>query len=115
VFLSRPVSGVDARSFTLRDSHGAPVPAAVDQIGPGVWGLFPDSITLKPGERYTARLRQGVCTASQNCTSKDVIWDFAVSADNDRATGDTSLPAAFRIDTHSAVRALEFAQRRQKQ
>jgi hypothetical protein len=98
VFFSKPVSGVDTRAFTLVDSRGVRVPASVDQIGPGVWGLFPDSVTLKAGERYTARLRRGICTASQNCTSSDAVWNFVVSGDDARAAGDTSVPAAFRID-----------------
>ena len=57
---SEPVSGVDARSFTLTDATGAPVPAAVDQIGPGTFGLFPHRVLLQPGATYTrARRRRG--------------------------------------------------------
>ena len=42
VFFSKPVRGVDNRSFTLTDSRGKQVSAWVDQIGDGAWGLFPD-------------------------------------------------------------------------
>ncbi|HEX7841911.1 MAG TPA: hypothetical protein VF469_30785, partial [Kofleriaceae bacterium] len=40
VFFSRPVKGVNATTFTLTDASGAVLPAWVDPIGDGVWGLF---------------------------------------------------------------------------
>src|SRR4029079_14380212 len=53
VSFSQPVArGIDAVTFTLVDSAGARVPAAVHQIGDGTWGLFPDHVFLKPGETY---------------------------------------------------------------
>src|SRR5258705_7294290 len=46
VSFSAPVRGVDGRTFTLTDSHGAWVPAWVDQIGDSAWGLFANDIVL---------------------------------------------------------------------
>jgi hypothetical protein len=90
-----PVRGVDAASFTLSDSHGAPVPASVDQIGDGTWGLFAHSVLLKGGEKYTARLKRGVCGATGNCTTGDLTWSFQVTAEASQGTGDTSVPMGF--------------------
>jgi hypothetical protein len=97
LFFSRPVRGVTPDSFTLSDSRGAQVPAGVDQIGDGAWGLFPDAILLKPGERYTARLRRGICDLMGACTSSDLVWHFKVSPDGEQATGDTSVPDSFAL------------------
>ena len=55
---------------------GAPVPAAVDQIGPGTFGLFPHRVLLKPGATYTARLAAGVADAAGNGTTEDRTWTF---------------------------------------
>jgi hypothetical protein len=95
VFFSKPVRGVDAETFTLTDSHGAPVPAWVDQIGGGTWGLFPNPVILKSGERYTARLKRGICDVAGNCTAKDVTWSFQVSREAGQGAGDTSVPMGF--------------------
>ncbi|MBZ5522530.1 MAG: Ig-like domain-containing protein [Acidobacteriia bacterium] len=97
VFFSRPVRGVDSRSFTLVDSHGAQVPAGVDQIGDGTWGLFPGQVLLKAGETYTARLKAGVCDLAGSCTRQDLVWKFAVSKDPEQGSGDTSVPAGFKL------------------
>ena len=94
-FFSRPVQGVNAGTFTLADSHAVRVPASVDQIGEGVWGLFPDAIVLKGGATYTARLKRGICDFSGNCTSKDIIWRFRVSPEAGQGTGDTSITAGY--------------------
>ena len=96
-FFSRPVQGIDARNFTLTDSHGAQVPALVDQIGDGAWGLFPGRILLNGGETYTARLKAGVCDFSGNCTHQDVVWKFTVTKDPEQGRGDTSIPAGFSL------------------
>jgi hypothetical protein len=45
---------------------------SVDQIGDGAWGLFAGSTILNGGEKYTARLRRGICGVSGNCTTQDV-------------------------------------------
>jgi Big-like domain-containing protein len=95
VFFSAPVAGVNAQTFTLTDARGVPIPASVDPIGEGVWGLFADQILLSPGVTYTARLAPGVCDAAKNCTTKEVSWSFTVASDPDSAEADTSVPAGF--------------------
>jgi hypothetical protein len=97
VFFATPVRGVDARTFTLADASGAPVPADVDQIGPGAWGLFPHQVLLRPGASYTARLAAGVCDFAAACTKDDVVWTFRVASDPDEASGDTGVPAGFNL------------------
>ena len=54
MFASEPVSGVDARTFTLTDAGGDAVPARVAQIGAGTWALFPGQVLLARGRSYTA-------------------------------------------------------------
>jgi hypothetical protein len=100
-FFSKPVRGVDARSFTLADSHGNQVPAWVDQIGDGTWGLFPNAVLLKPGESYTARLKAGVCDFSGQCTKQDTVWKFTVSKESAQAAGDTGIPFGFELPDRS--------------
>jgi hypothetical protein len=97
VSFSKPVAGVDAQSFTLADSHGAGVPAWVDQIGDGTWGLFPNQVLLKPGETYQARLKAGVCDAAHSCTPSDVTWRFTVASEPELGTGDTEIPTGFAL------------------
>ena len=94
-FFSRPVAGVDERTFTLSDSRGARVPAWVDQIGDGVYGLFPNQVLLKTGETYQARIQGGVCDRAQSCTLGDVTWKFTVADDPDQGLGHTNLPIGF--------------------
>jgi Big-like domain-containing protein len=103
-FFSKPVRGVDEKTFTLTDSHGAQVPAGVDQIGDGAWGLFPNAVVLKAGESYTARLKRGICDLAGNCTSKDEVWSFQVSPEAHRASGDTSVPMGFRVESRVRTR-----------
>ena len=97
VFFSRPVTGVNTTSFTLTDQSGAAVPAWVDPIGDGVWGLFPNQIALKPGATYTAHLAPGICDAiaPTSCTKDGAEWSFTVAADADASEGDTGLPVGF--------------------
>jgi len=97
VSFSEPVTGVDARTFTLVDAKGAAVPAAVDQIGPGTFGLFPHHITLTPGATYTAHLAAGIADAAGNRTTEERTWSFTIAADGEHATGNTAVPAAFEI------------------
>jgi hypothetical protein len=99
VFFSQPVRGVDNRSFILTDSHGVQVPAWVDQIGDGVWGLFPNSVMLKAGESYTARLKAGICGLAHDCLARDTVWQFSVTKDAGQGTGDTSIPTGFIVPT----------------
>ncbi len=97
VFFSRPVVGVNATTFTLRDEDGAMVAGRVALIGDGAWALFPDPILLKPGTTYTAKLAAGVCdaTAATLCTTEGVEWSFRVTSDPEAGEGDTSLPVGF--------------------
>jgi hypothetical protein len=92
---SEPVRGVDDRTFTLVDSHGNRVPAAVDQIGEGTWGLFPDRIFLEAGETYTARVAAGLCGVADDCTPRDVVWSFRTASSRDEGRGDTSVASGF--------------------
>jgi hypothetical protein len=94
-FFSKPVLGVNAQTFSLADSHGNAVPASVDQIGDGAWGLFPHQVLLKAGEKYTARLRAGVCDVGKNCTGQDLVWKFTIARTPGLASGDTSVPSGF--------------------
>jgi Big-like domain-containing protein len=97
VFFSKPMRQFDSDAFTLFDSRGARVPASLDQIGDGVWGLFPNQVLLKPGERYTARLKSGVCDMAGDCTKADTLWTFTVAKKSEDASGDTSIPVGFML------------------
>lgn len=105
VFFSRPVRDLDARSFILTDSHGTVVPALVDQVGAGAWGLFPGQVFLKGGETYTARLKAGVCDLSGYCTKQDLAWRFTVSKEANAAQGDTTIPMAFDLGRNGSTKA----------
>ena len=109
VFFSKPVAGVDARAFTLTDSHGAWVPAWVDQIGPGAWGLFPNQVLLNRGETYTARLKAGICDPAGNCTRHDLVWRFSISPNAGQEAGDTAIPMGFTLATHAPDRSRKLA------
>jgi len=101
VFFSKPVRGLDAGAFTLTDSHGTVVPAWVDQIGAGAWGLFPNQILLNRGETYTARVKAGVCDLSGNCSRQDLVWRFAISKNAAQEAGNTAIPAGFTLGKHA--------------
>lgn len=95
-FFSQPVQGVDAGRFTLTDQKGAPVPAFVDAIGDGTWGLFPHQVFLEAGKTYTARLAAGVCDFhGKSCSTSATVWKFQVAATDDQAHGDTSVQLGF--------------------
>jgi hypothetical protein len=95
VQFSEPVTGVDAASFTLVDSGGQIVPAFVDQISDGAWGLYPHQIFLAGNSTYTARVAAPVCDYNGNCTMTDLVWSFTTARDAASATGDTSWPLGF--------------------
>lgn len=97
VFFSRPVKGVDTTTFTLTDASGTVLPAWVDPIGDGVWGLFSNQVLLKPGATYTAHLAAGICDAAveTSCTKDGAEWSFTVAADAVAADGNTGLPIGF--------------------
>jgi hypothetical protein len=97
VFFSGPVRGIDSQVLTVSDSHGVQLPGWVDQIGDGSWGFFPNQVILKGGERYTARLKAGICDLSNSCTPKDIVWSFIVTKDAEEGSGDTSIPIGFRL------------------
>jgi hypothetical protein len=103
VSFSEPVSGVDARTFTLTDAAGAQVPAAVDQIGPGSFGLFAHRVLLQAGATYTAHLAAGVADAAGNRTTEARSWTFTIAADADHATGNTAVPETFSIPSQPVV------------
>ena len=92
---SEPVNGVDATTFTLRDSRGAVVPASVDQIGDGTWALFPHQVFLKANERYSVRIDGRICGLEGNCMRQPRAWRFATVAEDGTGHGDTSIPAGF--------------------
>ena len=95
VSFTEPVTHVDAGTFTLVGSTGTPVPASVDQIGDGTWGLFPDRVFLSPGETYTARVSAGVCGLEGKCTTQPVVWTFTVASRRGEGAGDTTIPAGY--------------------
>jgi hypothetical protein len=95
VHFSEPVTGVNASSFTLTDANGVTVPAFVDQIGDGTWGLFPHRVFLATRAVYTARVQAPICDASNNCTSQDLVWSFTVTRTAGAGTGNTSVPLGF--------------------
>jgi hypothetical protein len=101
VSFSEPVRGVDARRFTLADARGVPVPAWVDQIGPGTYGLFANRVMLEAGTTYSARLAAGVCDGAGNCTPQDFSWTFTIATDPEHAAGNTAIPAGFTGDWQS--------------
>jgi Big-like domain-containing protein len=98
VFFSRPVTGVTAQTFTVTDPTGTVLPAWVDQIGDGSWGLFANQIQYKPGTTYTAHLAAGICdaTAPTSCTQEAAEWTFTIAADAESSDGDSGVPMGFR-------------------
>jgi hypothetical protein len=96
---SEPVSGVDATTFTLRDSRGNVVPASVDQIGDGTWALFPHQVVLNPNEKYSVRIGDRVCGLEpgegRNCMRQPRSWRFTTASENGTGRGDTRIPAGF--------------------
>jgi hypothetical protein len=97
VAFSRPVTGVNTTTFTVTDASGAVLPAWVDPIGDGVWGLFANQILYKPGATYTAHLAGGICDAAipTSCTQDGAEWSFTIAADPDSSEGDSSVPVGF--------------------
>jgi hypothetical protein len=73
------------------------LPAWVDQIGDGAWGLFANQIQYKPGATYTAHLAAGICAAdvATACTQDAAEWSFTIGADADSSDGDSSVPMGF--------------------
>jgi hypothetical protein len=97
VFFSRPVTGVNAKTFTLTDAAGAVLPAWVDPVGDGAYALFANQIAFTPGATYTAHLAAGICDAAvpSSCTQEGAEWTFTIAPDADSSVGDTSVPVGF--------------------
>jgi len=114
LFFNMPITGVDTGSFTLTDSHGVQVPALVDQIGAGTWGLFPSRVTLDAGETYTARLSGPVCDLSNNCTKQNLMWRFTVAKATETAAGDTTIPMGFVLPAYPAATKANIARSSKK-
>jgi hypothetical protein len=112
VFFSRPVQGVDSSKFILIDARGLQLPAGVDQVGAGAWGLFPNQVQFQPGQTYTARLKAGVCDLTGSCTRSDVVWKFTVAKENEQGSGDTGIPTDFRVPSTYAGPAPLIASKR---
>jgi hypothetical protein len=94
---SAPMDGVDEGRLTLTDARGARVPSTVDQIGPGVFALFPETVFLPPGA-YTARLAAGACATGGPCIQAPATWRFTVAGEDAEGAGpvlDTRLPEGF--------------------
>jgi hypothetical protein len=94
-FVSEPCTGLGTTTFTLRDGHGALVPASVDQIGDGTWALFPNRVFLKANETYTARLDGRLCGFDGQCTTTKRAWRFTTTAEEGAGKGDTRVPEGF--------------------
>lgn len=99
---SEPVTGIERTSFTLSDAAGLTVPAFVDQIGPGTWGLFPHRIYLEPGSTYTARLSGDVCDFAGNCMNTPIVWSFRVTDAPSKGSGATGFRHDFPGDLPTA-------------
>lgn len=95
VSFSEPVTNLQSETFTLIDGTGARVPAWVDQIGDGTWGVFPHGVFLTAGETYTARVSAGVCGSSGTCMKNAIAWSFRVASRRGEGVGDTSVPLGF--------------------
>jgi hypothetical protein len=94
-FFNEPITGLDPSTFTLTGPDGQPVPAFVDQVGDGTWGLFPHKVFLQGGKTYTAKIASGICDASRNCTRGEVRWSFTVAAERTGGAGNTTIPVGF--------------------
>ena len=88
------------------------MPAAVDQIGPGTFGLFPHRVLLQPGATYTAHLAAGVTDAAGNRTTEARSWTFTIATDADHATGNTAVPTTFSIPSQPVVLTQTTTKRR---
>jgi hypothetical protein len=95
-FASEPITGLDATTFTLRDSRGAIVPASVDQIGDATWALFPHRVFLEAGETYTARIDARLCGFDGPCATTRRSWRFTTVKDG-AGTGDTRVREGFGV------------------
>jgi hypothetical protein len=93
-FVSEPTTGIDASTFTLRNSRGALVPASVDQIGDGTWALFPNRVFLEANQTYIVSIDGRLCGVDGRCAMTRRTWRF-VTASDDSGKGDTRVPSGF--------------------
>ena len=91
ISFSEPVKNVESK-VTLKTSSGVTVPARVQQISDGTYGIFADGIFLSAGTTYTASVASGVCDYSNNCTTAATNWSFTVSS---TGSGNTTIPLGF--------------------
>jgi len=91
---SEPVTGVDSTTFTL-STGGVTVPAYVDQLSDGTWGLFVHDTVLAGNTTYTATVAAPVCDYNNNCTMTDIVWSFTTARDYAGGTGDSSWTLGF--------------------
>src|SRR4029079_3717403 len=114
VFFSEPVTGVSPSSFVLTGPDGAVIPAFVDQIGDGAWGLFPDQVSRAQSQTYTVHLKAGICDFQRNCNTPAATWSFTTAAERTGGEGNTAIPLGFPAsrppaDVAPAVRSVERA------
>ncbi len=94
-FFTEPVKHVSKETFTLVDSDGKPIPAFVEQIGDGTWGLFPHQVFLHKGKKYIARIAAPLCDFADNCIQNDIVWSFTIANAAEKGAGNTSIPVGF--------------------
>jgi hypothetical protein len=95
ISFSQPVRTVSEAGFVMLDGSGTRVPASVHHIGDGTWGLFPDRVFLKGGEKYTLRLDGPVCGYTGRCVTPTTAWSFTVALASGEGAGDTTIPIGF--------------------
>jgi hypothetical protein len=91
--LSEPGTGVDEKTFTLKEASGKPVHASVALIGDTTFALFPDQVLLAPSQTYIAEFAGPLCDLNDNCVNRRLSWSFTVTSADRRGSGDTRPPA----------------------
>ncbi|MGD2113585.1 MAG: Ig-like domain-containing protein [Acidobacteriota bacterium] len=89
-----PVTGLDETTFTLSDG-GVSVPAYVDQLSDGTWGLFVHDTVLQGRTTYDVTIAAGICDYNGNCTTNPITWSFDTARRFDQGTGDSSWTLGF--------------------
>src|SRR3954447_7616029 len=79
---SEPVTGISGTNFTLTDSMGAAVAAAVRQGTGNAWILDPTA-DLATSTRYTATLGSGIADGAGNAFAGGYTWSFTTPASAD--------------------------------
>jgi hypothetical protein len=102
---SEPLKKVDGSLFKLLDSRGQEVAAEVALISDLTWALFPRSVFLTVGERYTAQLGI-VCDTQDHCTHSYRTWAFTIASAPDYSKIDTRVPTIPRLELEAALSPL---------